>query len=250
MPLRLSGTHSLAAVLDRDGRLVAAMTSPRGLVLASISLNGGVRHRQSFTGVDGYVSVETDSLGRVSATLIYDSGISVGDGECISEGRVPMIRASIRGTDSQLFEPVRTLATPAFNCLGGNALLRTVNRHFFVVAFQAAGETQGGLVRQSVSAGRERFTGESDLVGDADLADALALRHSGSLLVAFTARPVGATRGHAALSVYTHPARTRQEIAPASADPLSPLLALDAAGHAVLAWHEGTTLKVARDLGA
>ena len=92
VPLRLSGTHSLAAVLDRDGRLVAAMTSPRGLVLASISLNGGVRHRQSFAGVDGYVSVETDSLGRVSA-LIYDSGISVGDGECISEGRVPMVRA-------------------------------------------------------------------------------------------------------------------------------------------------------------
>jgi hypothetical protein len=230
---------NLDLALDARARRVVAVTSFRGLVLASVGAHGRVLQRQVAPGVSGLVELTRTLGGRLGA-LVEDTGIEGDGGECVSDRGGRHIRVAIRERGAARFSPVRTIESPPFGCGSSGALLRGLPDGRLVAIYQGGSYDRPPLVaRIAVAPEGRRFGAPTTLASDAR-ADTAALAagrlHIG--LLRLTTQP-GLFTG--ALSVLPF-GGTEQPITDGAA---APLLAADGTGAVMLAWRAGDRILVA-----
>jgi hypothetical protein len=235
------GYVSLDLAVDRRARLVAAVgSSAGGTLVASLTPRGTVLARQVFRRASGLVQVAVTSGGR-AGVLVEDTGIEGEGGECVRDQEGRHIRAIVREAAATRFAAVQTIESPPFGCGSSGALLRATGPHALSAIYQGGSyDLPPLLVRAAVSQRGKRFGSPITIATDAR-ADSAVVTSAGELVMALLRKTTQPEVYAGALSVL-RPAAPEEPVAAAAS---APLLGLDDAGRAVLAWRAGETLQVA-----
>jgi hypothetical protein len=241
----LKGYIDVDLAIDHRGRPVTAVSQPRGgVVLASLTPHGAtVRERQVAAGATGLLEIAVTAAGRVGV-LAEDTGIKGDGGECVSDGRGRHIRVVVREPGKARFGAVQTIESPHFGCGSGGALLRALPGDRLTVLYQGGSYDFPPLLARAATAAPGRSFGAPATLARDARADAAVVDASGQLVTALLRRTTQPKLFSGALSIL----RSAGPEELLAAGPVStPLLGLDRAGAAVLAWRSGATLQVATD---
>ena len=213
--------------------------SHRSRGLSRVDLARGAFFTARAAGRGWLRGLQADVRGRSRPDL--RQRITVGDGECIHDGRRPRVRAAIRAADAQLFDRVRTIASPPFTASAERAA--ATSARLLRRALPGGGRIGPAVADPPVGrcAERHRFTARRSPL--THLTSAVPVRVG---LLALARAPGGA-RGRQP-SVLAHPARlarrcTRRRRARAQR-------ARARRSRHPASVGRGTSLKVARDPGA
>jgi hypothetical protein len=242
--LALPSVADLALAVDVSNRLVAAVsTKQSGLILASLTARGTVLQRQVFKKVSGLLSAVVSTHGRVGV-LIEDTGIVGDGGECVADSGGRHVRVAMRERKAKRFRDVQTIESPPFGCGSTGAILRAGPKDIFALLFQGGSvDLPPLLARVSISTSGHRFT-EAQTLAENARSDTAVVSSNGKVIAALlreTTDP-GLTAGSLSL-IRTGDPEEVVDMGPA----FSPLLGLDQAGQAVLAWRTGDSLLVTTD---
>lgn len=242
--LALKGATDLDVAIDHGDRLVVAVSAPlSGLVLASLTSRGTVAHRQAAPGARGRVEIAVTAGGRVGV-LVEDTAQDAGDSECASAGDGRRIRAVLRERGAARFGPVQSIESPPFECVQTPALLRATADDGLTVLYQGGSyDTPPLLVRTATAARGKRFAAPTTLASDARAAAAV-VTPAGGLVIALVRKTTQQEVFFGALSL-VRSSTAEESVTPGPTS--SPVLALDPAGHPVLAWRTADALQIAID---
>jgi hypothetical protein len=243
--LGLKGYIDVDLAIDHGGRPVVAVSQPRGgAVLASLTPHGAtVRERQVAAGASGLVQIAVTAAGRVGV-LAEDTGIEGDGGECVTDRQGRHIRVVVREAGKRRFGAVQTIESPRFGCGSSGALLRALPGDALTVIYQGGSYDFPPLLARASTAPRAKPFGAPVTLATDARADTAVVTASGQLVTALLRKTAEPELFSGALSVLRS-SGPEEPIAPGPVS--SPLLGLDKAGAAVLAWRSGATLQIAAD---
>lgn len=242
--LGLPAVTDLAIALDRANRLVAAVsTAHSGLVVASLTTGGTILQRQVFSKASGLVSTAVTSGGRVGV-LVEHTGVTGAGASCVSDHSGRRISVAVREPSATRFRAIQTVDTPPAGCGSTGALLRAGPKDILVLVYQGGSFDLPPLqARVSTATRGHRFVPGQTLATDAR-ADTAVVSSGGKVVAALLRKTTDTALDAGALSLLRTGA-PEEAVDPGPA--FDPLLGLDTAGQAVLAWRTGDSLLLTND---
>ncbi len=240
--LSLRSPSRLDLAVDGRDRLVAAIATGRGLVLASLTTRGILLQRQE-RRVSGLVELAVTRGGRVGV-LVQDTGIEGDGGECVGDGQGRHISVAVREPGVVRFGSTQSIESPKFGCGSTGASLRALPSNGLAVLYQGGSYDFPPLLARAATAPSGAPFGEPGTLATDARADTAVVDGSGRLVTALLRKTTSPEVYSGALSVLRG-AGPEESISPGPVS--SPLLGLSANGRAMLAWRAGDALLVAAD---